>query len=150
VILTLAVRSLLAHPIRSAVLAAGFGAGVAVMAILLGVAEVVLEQAKSPELAGGGDVLLTGVDGSVTAARALFGGALRSPTLGPRVVAASPWRRATLYLLTPQGPRPIRSRGGIPSRERGLRDAETSDQPGWSDTTADRVWFSPDAGDVRP
>src|SRR5262245_41240646 len=118
------------------------------MAILLGVAEVVLEQAKSPELAGGGDVLLTGVDGSVTAARALFGGALRSPTLGPRVVAASPWRRATLYLLTPQGPRPIRSRGGIPSRERGLRDAETSDQPGWSDTTADRVWFSPDAGDV--
>ena len=34
----LALRSLTAHPLRSAVLAAGFGFGVAVMAILLGVA----------------------------------------------------------------------------------------------------------------
>jgi hypothetical protein len=41
-ILTLALRSLFAHPVRSAVLAAGFGLGVAVMAILLGVGQVVL------------------------------------------------------------------------------------------------------------
>src|SRR5688500_3834886 len=116
-ILTLAIRSLLAHPIRSAVLAAGFGVGVSVMAILLGVAEVVLEQARSPELSGGGDVLVTGVTGSVTAARALFGGALQSSTLAPRVVAAAPWRRTTLYLLTPRGTRALRARGGIPSRE---------------------------------
>ena len=33
----LAVRSLTAHPVRSAVLATGFGVGVAVMAILLGI-----------------------------------------------------------------------------------------------------------------
>ena len=39
----LALRSLTAHPVRSAVLAAGFGVGVAVMAILLGVADVVLD-----------------------------------------------------------------------------------------------------------
>src|SRR2546426_1059337 len=121
-IFTLAVRSLLAHPIRSAVLAAGFGAGVAVMAILLGVAEIVLEQSRSPELVGGGDVLVTGVTGSVSTARALFGGALRSSTLGPRVAAALPWRRTTLYLLTPQGARMVRARGGIPSRERAFRD----------------------------
>jgi hypothetical protein len=147
-IITLAIRSLLAHPIRSAVLAAGFGVGVAVMAILLGVAEIVLEQSRSPELVGGGDVLVTGVTGSVSAARALFGGALRSSTLGPRVVAALPWRRTTLYLLTPQGTRMVRGRGGIPSRERALRDAETADQRDWSDTPADRAWFSPDRGDV--
>ena len=52
----LALRSLTAHPVRSAVLAAGFGVGVAVMAILLGVAGIVLEQAQSPALVGGGDV----------------------------------------------------------------------------------------------
>ena len=41
-------------PVRSAVLAGGFGLGVAVMAALLGVAEVVLEQSQSPALVGGG------------------------------------------------------------------------------------------------
>ena len=46
----LALRSLTAHPIRSAVLAAGFGAGVGVMAILLGVAEIVLDQSRAPAL----------------------------------------------------------------------------------------------------
>ncbi len=54
----LALRSLTAHPVRSAVLAAGFGVGVAVMAILLGVAEIVLDQAQSPALVGGGDVVI--------------------------------------------------------------------------------------------
>ena len=54
----LAFRSLTAHPVRSGVLAAGFGVGVAVMAILLGVAAIVLEQAQSPALAGGGDVTI--------------------------------------------------------------------------------------------
>ena len=147
-IFTLAVRSLLAHPIRTAVLAAGFGAGVAVMAILLGVAEVVLQQARAPELAGGGDVLVTGITGSVTAARALLGSTLRSSTLGPRVAAASPWRRTTSYLITSKGTRVVRTHGGIPSRERALRDPETADQPDWSDTPADRAWSSPDAGDV--
>ena len=46
----LALRTLLMHPIRTAVLAGGFGLGVAVMANLLGVAEVVLEQSQSPAL----------------------------------------------------------------------------------------------------
>ena len=49
----LAFRSLTAHPVRSAVLSVGFGAGVAVMAILLGVAEVVLQQARSPQHVSG-------------------------------------------------------------------------------------------------
>ena len=56
----LALRTLGAHPVRTAVLAAGFGVGVSVMVILLGVAEVVLEQARAPELAGGGHLVVTG------------------------------------------------------------------------------------------
>ena len=56
----LALRSLLAHPARSAVLAGGFGLGVSVMANLLGIGEVMLEQARSPALAGGGDVVVAG------------------------------------------------------------------------------------------
>ena len=54
----LALRSLTAHPVRSAVLASGFGVGVSVMAILLGVADVVLTQARSSDLVGGGDVVI--------------------------------------------------------------------------------------------
>ena len=76
-IVKLALRSLFAHPVRSAVLAAGFGAGVAVMAILLGVAQVVLEQARSPVLVGGGDVVITGAGAGITAAGVLLAGTLR-------------------------------------------------------------------------
>ncbi len=59
----LAVRSLFARPVRSAVLSGGFGLGIAVMASLLGIGDVILEQARSPELAGGGDLLITGAAG---------------------------------------------------------------------------------------
>ena len=50
--LRVAWRSLMTRPVRTAVLAAGFGFGVAVMAELLGVGHVILEQARSPELNG--------------------------------------------------------------------------------------------------
>ena len=56
-------KSLVAHPVRTAVLGIGFGLGVSVMATLLGVGEVVLDQARSPKLAGGGDLLVTSVSG---------------------------------------------------------------------------------------
>jgi hypothetical protein len=45
--LTLAIRSLFARPVRSLVLAGGFGLGVAVMAALLGIGGVILEQARA-------------------------------------------------------------------------------------------------------
>ena len=51
-ILRLALRSLATRPVRTAVLACGFGFGIAVMAALLGVGDVILEQAHSPALAG--------------------------------------------------------------------------------------------------
>ena len=52
--LKVAWRSLMTRPIRAAVLAAGFGFGIAVMVTLLGVGQVILEQAHAPALKGGG------------------------------------------------------------------------------------------------
>lgn len=142
-IVRLALRSLFAHPIRSAVLAAGFGTGVAVMAILLGVGQIVLEQARSPILVGGGHVIVTGAAG-LTSARVLLSSTLRMPPFEDRVRAASPWSRTTLYLVHDTGTTPVRARGGVPSRERALGDPEVSGVTAWVDTPADAAWSSPD------
>src|SRR4029450_12644916 len=93
----LAFRSLTAHPLRSGVLAAGFGVGVGVMAILLGVAEVVLDQAQSPALVGGGDVLIRMTP--EVPARLLLAGTLQSDALRGRIGTASPSHTTDLYLL---------------------------------------------------
>ena len=68
-IVRLAIRSLLMHPVRALVLGVGFGLGVGVMATLLGVGEVVLQQAREPALMGGGHVIVTGLSGPVTSGR---------------------------------------------------------------------------------
>ena len=125
-IVTLALRSLLSRPVRSAVLAGGFGLGVAVMAALLGVGEVILDQARAPALVGGGDVVVGGATGRVTSARFVL-----SDVLGTgRSAIGSPSRRrrsrANLYLDRRRGATPVRARGGIPSLERALGDPETS------------------------
>lgn len=144
----LAMRTIAAHPVRTAVLAAGFGTGVSVMAILLGVAQVVLEQARSPALAGGGDVVITGALGQVTAARVLLGGTLQSPPLAGRTLAVSPASRGTLYLVRDTGTSAVKVRGGIPSRERALGDPEVAGIAAWVDAPADQAWTSPDPADV--
>lgn len=136
----LALRSLTAHPVRSAVLAAGFGVGVAVMAILLGVAAIVLDQARSPALVGGGDVLIELSQG--VPARMLLAGTLQSDTLRPQVKVASPYHTATLYLLHEDRTTRVNARGGIPSLERALGDPETTQADTWRDTSADAVWTS--------
>jgi hypothetical protein len=140
----LAWRTLTAHPIRSGVLASGFGFGVGVMAILLGVAEIVLEQALSPALVGGGDVVINSVE--EVPARLLLSGTLQSDAIRPRVRVASPSDRAELYLIHDGRAAAIRARGGIPSLERELGDTEISGIDAWRDTPADRAWVggSPD------
>ena len=143
-ILRLALRSLLAHPIRSLVLACGFGLGVGVMATLLGVGEVILDQARSPALAGGGDVVLAGAAGEIAAAKWVVSSALQSGRLASRVAAVSPSRRAQLYLIRDGRRIPVRARGGIPSLERALGDSETSSAVAWTDEPDDRLWVSPD------
>src|SRR6185295_7150972 len=143
-ILTLALRSLLARPIRSAVLAGGFGLGVAVMAALLGIGGVILEQSRAPELVGGGDVVIGGVGGRIPSATFVLSGVLGSGPLAGRVRAASPSARTMLYLVDAQGVTAIRARGGIPSLERALKDPETSAVPAWTDSSEDGAWVSPE------
>jgi hypothetical protein len=148
VILLLAWRSLLAHPVRGALLACGFGLGVSVMATLLGVGEVILEQARSPALAGGGDALVAGATGRVGSARYVLSSVLGAPPFQGRVAAASPRRRARLYLVRGRRVVPIVARGGIPSLERALGDRETAPVSAWEDAPADAAWARPDPADV--
>ncbi len=143
-IMTLALRSLLSRPVRSAVLAGGFGLGVAVMAALLGIGSVILDQARAPALVGGGDVVVGGASGRVGNARFVLSHVLGMNTLADRIAVASPGSRANLYLIDDRGATPIQARGGIPSLERQLKDPETSGIDAWMDTPADRAWTSPD------
>src|SRR5437867_908242 len=146
--LRLAVRSLLTRPVRSAVLACGFGFGIAVMAALLGVGEVILEQARSPALLGGGDVAVSGLAGSVTSARFLLSSVLRTPPLAGRASAAAPSSTASLYLVQPGQITCVEARGEIPGLERRLGQPETALVPAWNDTPEDRRWSKPDPADV--
>ena len=140
----LAVKSLTAHPVRSAVLAAGFGVGVAVMAILLGVAEIVLEQSRSPALIGGGDVVIRLAP--QVPARLLLSGTLQSDVLRPRIGAVAPSHGAALYLVRDGRATRVAARGGIPSLERAIGDAETAAMADWRDLPDDVAWAedSPD------
>src|SRR5215510_7927415 len=102
-ILRLAWKALVAHPVRTAVLGIGFGLGVGVMATLLGVGEVVLEQARAPELVGGGQLVLNGATGTITSARFAMamlqritvpgGPHVSAPTSSTAPVIASPRKR---------------------------------------------------------
>jgi hypothetical protein len=143
-ILRLAVRSLLTHPIRTLVLACGFGLGVGVMATLLGVGEVILDQARSPAVSGGGDVVVASSTGELPSARWILSSGLRGAGLEERVRAASPSRRAMLFLVKKDGVLPIRAQGGIPSLEHAIGDAETAGVAAWADAEGDAAWSSPD------
>jgi hypothetical protein len=134
----LAVRSLTAHPVRSAVLAAGFGLGVSVMAILLGVAEVVLEQSRAPELVGGGDVVVQ--TGPQVPGRLVLSSTLQASDLRREIRVAAPTHMDRLYMLHKGGSVRVDVRGGIPSLERALGDPETSGFENWRDTDADVEW----------
>jgi hypothetical protein len=120
------------------VLAAGFGAGVAVMALLLGVAEIVLDQSRAPALVGGGDVVIR--LGPQVPARLLLSGTLQSDTLKRRVQVAAPGHTTALYLLHEGSTTRVAARGGIPSLERALGDDETADIEAWRDSAEDVEW----------
>jgi len=148
VILRLALRSLSTRPLRTAVLAIGFGLGIGVMAELLGVGEVILEQAHAPVLQGGGDLVATGAAGQLDSARFLLSSVLGSSRFASRTVAISPSKRASLFLLAHGQATAIAVRGGVPSREQAIGDPEVGGQASWTDTPADHAWTNPPAGDV--
>src|SRR5262245_13737852 len=146
-IFTLAWRALAAHPVRTIVLGVGFGLGVGVMATLLGVGEVVLDQARSPSLAGGGQLVVSAAAGPMSSARFVLATLqqLRSRG-GAGRVTASPRKRADLFLVRNGAVVPVHARGGIPSLERALGDPETAGVAEWTDTSEDKTWSSPDFG----
>ena len=147
-ILRLALRSLSTRPLRSAVLAVGFGLGIGVMVELLGVGAVILDQAHSPALQGGGDLIVTGAVGPVDSARYLLSNVLGSDRFRSRTTAVSPSRKATLFLLAHERKIAIPVRGGVPSREKAVGDPEVIAQDSWTDTPADKAWTDPSPGDV--
>ena len=142
----LAVRSLTAHPVRSAVLAAGFGAGVGVMAILLGVADVVLEQSTAPGLAGGGDVVISLAP--QVPARLVMAGMLQGDAVRSQIATASPQDLATVYLLRNGRTIELGARGEIPSLQRRLGDEAASAIDAWRDTPADVEWAQDSPGAI--
>jgi hypothetical protein len=144
----LAFRTLLSRPVRTAVLAAGFGLGVAVTAALLGVAAVILEQARTPELSGGGDVVIDGVSGRLPNAKLLLTMLREDPGLSSRVAAATAIERATLYLVEEHGTAAVRARGGIPSLERAMNDPETAAVAAWTDAPEDAAWSDANLADT--
>lgn len=146
--LRLAVRSLVSRPVRSAVLVCGFGFGIAVMAELLGVGDVMLEQATTSALVGGGDLLVSGAGGSVSSARFVLQQILGAPGLASRAAAASPSTTERLFLIQPGRTTPVTVRGGIPSLERAVGDSETRAIDRWADEPADRAWTSPEPADL--
>ena len=147
-ILTLALRSLLSRPIRSLVLAGGFGFGVAVMAALLGIGGVILDQARAPQLSGGGDVVISGPAGRVHNARFILSNVLANGPLATRVAAASPVTQAALYLVDARGPALVHARGSVPGLERAVGNDEAGDVPGWTDSPRDLGWSAPNPADV--
>jgi hypothetical protein len=147
-IIKLALRSLAIRPVRTAVLACGFGLGIAVMAELLGIGEVILDQARSPALQGGGDLVVSGMFGAIDNARFILSSVLGASEATPRIAARSPSRRATLYLIKPGMVLPVVVRGGVPSLEKAVGDREVASQPAWADKDADSSWANPDPSDV--
>jgi hypothetical protein len=148
VIVTLAIRSLATRPLRTALLACGFGFGIAVMAALLGVGEVILAQSRSPALQGGGDLVINGRFGMIDSARFLLANVLGAPDVAPRVASASPSRRAPLFLIQGKRAIPIIGKGGVPSLEKAVGDPEVMSIESWRDGPIDRPWLSPQPGDL--
>lgn len=147
-ILRLALRSLATRPVRTAVLACGFGFGIAVMAALLGVGDVILEQSHSPALEGGGDVVIGGRFGVLENARFQIASVLGAPDLAAQTVATSPSKKATLYLMKDGTATAVAVTGGLPDAERAVGDRSGDTAAHWASTAADRAWSSPDTGAV--
>ena len=147
-ILRLALRSLATRPVRTAVLACGFGFGIAVMAALLGVGDVILEQAHSPALEGGGDVVISGRFGPLENARFLIASVLGSPDIAAQTVGVAPSKTASLYLLKDGRATAVAVTGGLPGADRAVGNHEIEKASGWNDTAADAEWSAPDQAGV--
>jgi hypothetical protein len=153
----LAWRSLSDRPWRSAVLLLGYGVGVAVMIALLSVGDALLTEARDPDLASGGDVVLlpegadpavlkvggvTGLYLTIPQASFLVDNVLAGPRFGRDVIAAAPEVRDRLAYIRVRGSvLPALASAGIPSLDLAANAAPAV--PGARDGASDRAWVHP-------
>src|SRR4051812_30042021 len=104
------------------------------MAALLGVGDVIFEQARSPQLSGGGDMVVSGGFGLIENAPFVLSSVRSLAT------TASPSRRDTVYLMREDGAIPVLARGGVPSLEKAIGDREVKDVTAWVDAPEDERW----------
>ncbi len=88
------------------------------------------------------------VFGIIDSARFLLANVLGAPDVAARLTAASPSRRASLYLIQGKRAIPIVARGGVPSLEKGVGDPEVRAIESWRDRPIDQPWLSPQPGDL--
>jgi hypothetical protein len=92
--------------------------------------------------------VLHGRFGVVDSARFLLANVLGAPDIAPRIAAASPSRRSTIFLIHRQRAIPVVAKGGVPSLEKAVGDPEVRNVTAWRDTPGDRPWLAPAPGDL--
>jgi hypothetical protein len=112
------------------------------------VGDVILDQARSPALQGGGDLVVTGTFGAIDNTSYVLSVVRGATGTRQPPLAVSPSRKASLYLIKPGMAVPILARGGIPSLEKAVRDGEVTGIGVWADTPADARWIKIDPADV--
>jgi len=153
----LAWRSLVDRPGRAALLLLGYGAGVGVMISLLSVGEALLAQARDPNLAAGGDVVLLprGIDPAVLKINAVTGlyfsiphaafivrEVLSGPRFAPAIRAAAPEIQGRQVYVRVRGRTTLAiASAGVPSLDRAVGVPQAV--PGAGDSASDRVWLDP-------
>jgi hypothetical protein len=116
--------------------------GIGVMAGLLGIGDVILHQARSPDLLGGGDAIVTGSAGRVESARFVMRTLLHGRAAAD-VRAVSPLAEAPLYLVDGEKVDVVYATAGIPDLERAIGDPETAGVAAWRNAPGDVAWVDP-------
>jgi len=153
----LAWRSLVDRPARAALLLLGYGVGVAVMISLLSVGEALLAEARDPNLAAGGDLVLLprGVDPAVLKVNGVTGlyfsiphaafvvrEVLSGPRFAPAIAAAAPEIQGRQVYVRVRGQTMLAlAAAGVPSLDQAVGVPQAV--PGARDSASDQVWLDP-------
>jgi hypothetical protein len=162
----LAFRNLIYRPWRSFLLFFGYGAGVAVMIVLLSVGEALLSQARDERLVGGGSITVLpqgidievmktgGVGGlffSIDHSRFIYRQLLASKRLAPIVSGVAPQidGRVLYMYVRPGQEYTVRAAGEIPSANEKVGAPALVKEGTWADDDGDRRWMNPTMEELR-
>ncbi|HVD62627.1 MAG TPA: hypothetical protein VNC11_17260 [Gemmatimonadaceae bacterium] len=162
----LAFRNLIYRPWRSFLLFFGYGAGVAVMIVLLSVGEALLSQARDERLVGGGSITVLpqgidievmktgGVGGlffSIDHSRFIYRQLLASKRLAPIVSGVAPQidGRVLYMYVRPGDEYTVRAAGEIPSANAKVGAPALVKSGTWVDDEGDRRWMNPTMEELR-